>query len=419
MPVWGSGEGACTAPPTLPRDLRRGGTLPPPKGHPPSAHATATQHSQRITRGGRGAALSRVSTQMRATIRCGCRRPTTPCTSPSISGTSGTGQRPTCWHSTVPPPGPSRLPGEAGQAPRGPPPLKTGPIRWGSGHTPRLPPASLPTVKSHGGAWGTLHVARPLSLPRAPPFSLGTARVPLRPPLHTVPSQQQGTPAPAALFSGRVQDLSPSFLKRFEKVCRKYRLGPQNIISLSNQSRSHRLPHQQPWAGGRGAGASRGAPGSQGWGWRPQGGPVCEPALSSQITVSNTSRGTQPGLPVRELHGGAGGGGGTGCGGRKLDRRGPASANPTLPVPSGVVASEHTCQCPGATDWELCHHRIHSSQLWRPESEVKVQTAALLPEALAASAGSTHPCAYGRAPPVSALVFTRLLLCLCLSSSSL
>uniref|UniRef100_G1L9G3 Uncharacterized LOC100465175 n=2 Tax=Ailuropoda melanoleuca TaxID=9646 RepID=G1L9G3_AILME len=230
---------------------------------------------------------------------------------------------------------------------------------------------------------------------------------------------RNGTETNVLALYGRVQDLSPSFLKRFEKVCRKYGLGPQNIISLSNQSRSHRLPHQQPWAGGRGAGASRGAPGSQGWGWRPQGGPVCEPALSSQITVSNTSRGTQPGLPVRELHGGAGGGGGTGCGGRKLDRRGPASANPTLPVPSGVVASEHTCQCPGATDWELCHHRIHSSQLWRPESEVKVQTAALLPEALAASAGSTHPCAYGRAPPVSALVFTRLLLCLCLSSSSL
>uniref|UniRef100_A0A452QAF7 Lipocalin 9 n=1 Tax=Ursus americanus TaxID=9643 RepID=A0A452QAF7_URSAM len=53
-------------------------------------------------------------------------------------------------------------------------------------------------------------------------------------------------------------------------VCRKYGLGPQNIISLSNQSRSHCLPHQQPWAGGRGAGVSWGAPGSQGWGWRPQ-----------------------------------------------------------------------------------------------------------------------------------------------------
>ncbi|XP_025779520.1 epididymal-specific lipocalin-9 [Puma concolor] len=36
-------------------------------------------------------------------------------------------------------------------------------------------------------------------------------------------------------ISRRVPDLGPSFLDRFEKVCRKYGLGPQNIIRLGNQ----------------------------------------------------------------------------------------------------------------------------------------------------------------------------------------
>ncbi|EFB22695.1 hypothetical protein PANDA_014068, partial [Ailuropoda melanoleuca] len=46
---------------------------------------------------------------------------------------------------------------------------------------------------------------------------------------------RNGTETNVLALYGRVQDLSPSFLKRFEKVCRKYGLGPQNIISLSNQ----------------------------------------------------------------------------------------------------------------------------------------------------------------------------------------
>ncbi|XP_073746167.1 epididymal-specific lipocalin-9 isoform X2 [Callorhinus ursinus] len=47
---------------------------------------------------------------------------------------------------------------------------------------------------------------------------------------------RNGTDTNVLALYGRVPNLSPSFLNRFEKVCRKYGLGPQNIISLSNQN---------------------------------------------------------------------------------------------------------------------------------------------------------------------------------------
>uniref|UniRef100_A0A8C9D7H2 Lipocalin/cytosolic fatty-acid binding domain-containing protein n=1 Tax=Panthera leo TaxID=9689 RepID=A0A8C9D7H2_PANLE len=46
---------------------------------------------------------------------------------------------------------------------------------------------------------------------------------------------RNGTQTTVLALYGRVPDLDPSFLDRFEKVCRKYGLGPQNIISLGNQ----------------------------------------------------------------------------------------------------------------------------------------------------------------------------------------
>ncbi|XP_042820203.1 epididymal-specific lipocalin-9 isoform X1 [Panthera tigris] len=46
---------------------------------------------------------------------------------------------------------------------------------------------------------------------------------------------RNGTQTTVLALYGRVPDLGPSFLDRFEKVCRKYGLGPQNIISLGNQ----------------------------------------------------------------------------------------------------------------------------------------------------------------------------------------
>ncbi|XP_014591634.3 epididymal-specific lipocalin-9 isoform X1 [Equus caballus] len=43
---------------------------------------------------------------------------------------------------------------------------------------------------------------------------------------------RNGTQTQVLALYGRIPDLSPSFLKRFEKVCKKYGLGPQNIVSL-------------------------------------------------------------------------------------------------------------------------------------------------------------------------------------------
>ncbi|KAM8944629.1 epididymal-specific lipocalin-9 [Lycaon pictus] len=49
-------------------------------------------------------------------------------------------------------------------------------------------------------------------------------------------NMRNGTETNVLALYGRVPDLSPSFLERFEKVCRKYGLGPQNILSLSDQN---------------------------------------------------------------------------------------------------------------------------------------------------------------------------------------
>ncbi|KAF5914177.1 hypothetical protein HPG69_015623 [Diceros bicornis minor] len=83
---------------------------------------------------------------------------------------------------------------------------------------------------------------------------------------------------------GRIPDLSPSFLNRFEKTCKKYGLGPQNIINLSNKGRltpstpaaaaksgalRERSGSARPW--------HRGPQGLTGSGWRPQRGPSENP----------------------------------------------------------------------------------------------------------------------------------------------
>uniref|UniRef100_A0ABI8ACB3 Lipocalin/cytosolic fatty-acid binding domain-containing protein n=1 Tax=Felis catus TaxID=9685 RepID=A0ABI8ACB3_FELCA len=52
-------------------------------------------------------------------------------------------------------------------------------------------------------------------------------------------------------------------------VCRKYGLGPQNIISLGNQGEPPASCASSP-----GPGVFRRVPGPQGWGWRPQRGSI-------------------------------------------------------------------------------------------------------------------------------------------------
>ncbi|XP_077609362.1 epididymal-specific lipocalin-9 [Crocuta crocuta] len=46
---------------------------------------------------------------------------------------------------------------------------------------------------------------------------------------------RNGTETTVLALYGRVLDLGPSFLDRFESICRKHGLGPQNIVSLSHQ----------------------------------------------------------------------------------------------------------------------------------------------------------------------------------------
>ncbi|XP_039711138.1 epididymal-specific lipocalin-9 [Pteropus medius] len=50
--------------------------------------------------------------------------------------------------------------------------------------------------------------------------------------LHNV---SNGTETRVLALYGRVPELSSSFQKRFLKICKKYGLGPENIINLSNQ----------------------------------------------------------------------------------------------------------------------------------------------------------------------------------------
>ncbi|XP_024418296.1 epididymal-specific lipocalin-9 [Desmodus rotundus] len=50
--------------------------------------------------------------------------------------------------------------------------------------------------------------------------------------LHSV---SNGTETKVLALYGRLSELGPSFLARFEKICKRYGLGPQNIINLSNQ----------------------------------------------------------------------------------------------------------------------------------------------------------------------------------------
>uniref|UniRef100_A0A8C0JIL4 Lipocalin 9 n=1 Tax=Canis lupus dingo TaxID=286419 RepID=A0A8C0JIL4_CANLU len=75
-------------------------------------------------------------------------------------------------------------------------------------------------------------------------------------------NMRNGTETNVLALYGRVPDLSPSFLERFEKVCRKYGLGPQNILSLSDQSRSSTMgSSQEVWGS---------PPGPRSWGGSPQ-----------------------------------------------------------------------------------------------------------------------------------------------------
>ncbi|XP_047625605.1 epididymal-specific lipocalin-9 [Phacochoerus africanus] len=51
---------------------------------------------------------------------------------------------------------------------------------------------------------------------------------------------RNGTKTQVLALYGRLSELKPSFLHRFEKVCKTYGLGPENIISLSHQDPCYR-----------------------------------------------------------------------------------------------------------------------------------------------------------------------------------
>lgn len=165
-----------------------------------------------------------VSTQTRATTRYPSRRPTTTCTSPSTSTTSATAPRPTCWRSTVPP---SRA------------------CRPGPGRTPRAPPKA-PSCRGTATPQGAHRRSTHSQVPpqgeggpgpggHAP--NLSAAEAPRDPPTHP-PRDHRGTPSPAVLSSGRIQELPQSLLDRFKSICQKYGIGPQNIIYLGNKGRA-------------------------------------------------------------------------------------------------------------------------------------------------------------------------------------
>ncbi|KAM5329785.1 epididymal-specific lipocalin-9 [Glossophaga mutica] len=48
-------------------------------------------------------------------------------------------------------------------------------------------------------------------------------------------SVSNGTETQVLALYGRISELGPSFLSRFEKICKRYGIGPQNIIDLTNQ----------------------------------------------------------------------------------------------------------------------------------------------------------------------------------------
>ncbi|XP_013849419.1 epididymal-specific lipocalin-9 isoform X2 [Sus scrofa] len=54
------------------------------------------------------------------------------------------------------------------------------------------------------------------------------------------PNIRNGTKTQVLALYGRLSELRPSFLHRFEKVCKTYGLGPENIISLSHQDPCYR-----------------------------------------------------------------------------------------------------------------------------------------------------------------------------------
>ncbi|XP_033094673.1 epididymal-specific lipocalin-9 [Trachypithecus francoisi] len=61
---------------------------------------------------------------------------------------------------------------------------------------------------------------------------------------------RNGTKTHALALYARVPQLEPSFLSRFEETCKKYGLGPQNIINLTNEdhcySKRYRSPSRPP-----------------------------------------------------------------------------------------------------------------------------------------------------------------------------
>ena len=96
---------------------------------------------------------------------------------------------------------------------------------------PQVPATTVPTDKFH-----RVVVVAPAQA--VTPLSLSAAQAPRDRPCTSSPTAPEG-PQPAVLSSGRLSELGPSFLARFEKICKRYGLGPQNIINLSNQGRGY------------------------------------------------------------------------------------------------------------------------------------------------------------------------------------
>ncbi|XP_053523618.1 epididymal-specific lipocalin-9 [Artibeus jamaicensis] len=68
-------------------------------------------------------------------------------------------------------------------------------------------------------------------------------------------SVNNGTVTQVLALYGRFSDLGPSFLARFEKICKRYGIGPQNIIDLTSQAH---LYHKVIITGNEGVDATQG-----------------------------------------------------------------------------------------------------------------------------------------------------------------
>lgn len=133
-----------------------------------------------------------------------------------------------------------------GAGSRDPPPRTAHP----AGPPKPRPPKPRPTLQGPPSP-GTPHL-KSHSRGRCPPGS-HAPQLPLPRPPETLPHlvpRDRGDPACPSVrpSAGRIPELPHSFLHRFERLCRKQGLGPQNIVSLSTRGR------RPPWLGAGGWG---------------------------------------------------------------------------------------------------------------------------------------------------------------------